>query len=53
MTGSWIASYPQVKDEILFEFNLPPARTKFQQDSHWDIGKGWDNDDETIELFIR
>jgi hypothetical protein len=42
MTGSWIASYPQVKDEILFEFNLPPARTKFQQDSHWDIGKGWD-----------
>jgi hypothetical protein len=50
MTGSWIAVYPQVKEDILFEFNLPAAKTKFGQDSRWDIGKGWDN--ETAGLFI-
>lgn len=40
MTGQWIDDYPQVKDEILFEFDLP-NNTEFRKDEHWDIGHGW------------
>lgn len=40
-TGSWIDDCPEVKDLILFEFNLPKDKTQFRKDSHWDIGHGW------------
>ena len=32
-TGSWINQYPQVKEQILFEFNLPQD-TEFRVDHH-------------------
>lgn len=38
--GSWINDYPQAKDEILYEFQLPD-NTEFMIDSHWDLGHGW------------
>lgn len=40
VVGSWIDKYPEAKDEILFEFNLPED-TIFKKDKHWDIGHGW------------
>lgn len=40
VVGSWITDYPEAKDEILFEFNLPED-TEFRQDVHWNIGHGW------------
>lgn len=40
-TGDWIDNYPEAKDLILFEFNLPKDKTEFRKDSHWDIGHGW------------
>lgn len=42
-TGSWINDYPEAKDEIIYEFQLP-ADTKFVQDEHWDLGHGWSNE---------
>lgn len=42
-TGSWIEDYPQVKDMILFEFDLPES-TQFIQDVHWEIGHGWSDE---------
>ncbi len=42
-TGSWINDYPQVKDMILDEFQLPPD-TVFLQDIHWELGHGWSNE---------
>ncbi len=39
-TGDWIDDYPQVKQYILDEFNLP-ADTQFKKDVHWDIGHGF------------
>ena len=38
-TGKWIDNYPEAKEEILFEFNLP-KNTEFRQDYHWNIGHG-------------
>lgn len=43
-TGSWINDYPEAKDEIMFEFQLPKDNTTFVQDEHWDIGHGWSNE---------
>lgn len=40
ITGSWINDYPEAKDTIRYEFNLPED-TEFQIDSHWDLGHGW------------
>ena len=39
--GEWINQYPEAKDEILFEFQLPRDKTEFVIDEHWDIGHGW------------
>lgn len=39
--GNWINRYPQAKQEILFEFQLPEDKTEFIVDEHWDIGHGW------------
>lgn len=41
--GNWVNDYPQVKNEIIDEFQLP-SNTKFVIDSHWDIGHGWSDD---------
>jgi hypothetical protein len=38
--GHWINDYPEAKDVILDEFNLPED-TEFLIDSHWDLGRGW------------
>ena len=43
-TGKWIDNYPQVKDLIIEEFQLPKEDTEFRQDYHWDIGHGWINE---------
>lgn len=43
MVGDWIHKYPQAKDEILYEFQLPDS-TEFREDVHWDIGHGWSNE---------
>lgn len=40
-TGDWIDKYSEVKDLILFEFQLPTNKTEFKKDEHWDIGHGW------------
>ena len=42
-TGDWINDYPQVKDLIKAEFELP-ENTEFVKDVHWDIGHGWGNE---------
>lgn len=39
--GEWINKYPEAKEEILFEFQLPKENTEFVIDEHWDIGHGW------------
>ena len=39
-TGKWIDKYPNAKQTILDEFQLP-ENTKFVYDSHWDIGHGF------------
>lgn len=39
-TGDWIDEYPQVKQYILTEFNLPND-TEFIKDVHWDLGHGF------------
>ncbi len=38
--GKWINDYPQAKNLILYEFQLPD-NTEFIIDSHWDLGHGW------------
>ena len=38
--GKWINDYPEAKNEILEEFQLPDD-TEFIIDSHWDLGHGW------------
>ncbi len=39
--GEWINQYPEAKEEILYEFQLPKNHTEFVIDEHWDIGHGW------------
>lgn len=41
-TSDWINDYPEAKQDIIFEFQLP-GDTKFERDYHWDIGHGWSN----------
>ena len=38
--GSWINDYPNCKELVLDEFDLP-NNTKFIIDTHWDLGHGW------------
>lgn len=42
-TGDWIDDYPEVKQQILEEFELPDS-TEFVKDVHWDIGHGWSDE---------
>lgn len=42
-TGDWIDDYPQAKQMILDEFNLPED-TEFVKDIHWDIGHGFSDE---------
>jgi len=42
-TGNWIKNYPECKNLILFEFQLPD-NTEFIIDEHWDIGHGWSDE---------
>ena len=41
--GDWIDTYPQVKEEIIYEFELPEYTT-FVKDEHWNIGHGWSDE---------
>ena len=41
--GEWINDYPQSREQILIEFNLPQG-TEFVIDIHWNIGNGWSGD---------
>ena len=40
--GSWINDYPNTKQLIIDEFNLNEQKYKFEIDSHWEIGYGWE-----------
>ena len=42
-----VMDYPEVKDEIMFEFQLPED-TEFVKDPHWNIGRGFS--DEFLEV---
>lgn len=42
-TGEWIDKYPQVKELIRIEFDLPKD-TEFRKDEHWNIGHGWSDE---------
>lgn len=39
VVGDWIDKYPQAKEVIQQEFNLPD-NTEFLKDTHWNIGHG-------------
>jgi len=41
--GEWIHDYPQAREQIIIEFNLP-KETQFIVDPHWNIGSGWSGD---------
>ncbi len=42
-TGKWIEDYPDAKELILEEFQLPQD-TEFLQDIHWELGHGWSDE---------
>ena len=42
-TGDWIDEYPEVKQMIIDEFNLPED-TELIKDVHWDIGHGFSDE---------
>ena len=44
MVGTWIENYPQAKQLIMSEFELPEDATSFIVDDHWNIGSGWEGD---------
>ena len=43
MVGDWINEYPQAKEDILYEFQLPES-TIFKEDIHCNIGHGWSDE---------
>ena len=43
MVGDWIDKYPEAKEEILYEFQLPED-TDFVKDYHWNIGHGFSDE---------
>ena len=40
--GSWIYDYPEAKQQIIEEFNLQHVEVKFEIESHWEIGQGYE-----------
>ena len=44
MTGDWFDNYPQLKEEIIMEFQLPVDKTVFLKGEHWQLGHGWSED---------
>lgn len=42
--GDWIEKYPQVIDEIIFEFDLPRDKVEVIKDRHWDLGHGFSDE---------
>ena len=44
MHGKWLEDYPEARESILNEFDLPEEKTQFIYDPHWDIGVGWDEE---------
>ena len=44
MVGNWINDYPEAKELIISEFQLPKDKTEFIVDEHWDIGHGFSDD---------
>ena len=42
--GNWINNYPEVKKQIIKEFNLKHEFYQFKIDKHWEIGCGWENE---------
>ena len=41
MAGKWLEEYPEARDLILDEFDLPADKTTFEYAIHWDIGQRW------------
>lgn len=39
--GKWLDDYPEAKELILEEFDLPSDKTTFEYAIHWDIGQRW------------
>ena len=39
--GHWLEEYPEAKELILDEFDLPADKTTFEYAIHWDIGHSW------------
>lgn len=44
MTGDWIDKYPDLKTDIIEEFQLPSHKTIFLKGEHWQLGHGWSED---------
>ena len=40
-TGKWLEEYPEAKELVLEEFDLPAQNTVFEYAIHWDIGHSW------------
>ena len=40
-TGKWLEEYPEAKEFVLEEFDLPAQNTVFEYAIHWDIGHSW------------
>lgn len=40
-TGKWLEEYPEAKELVLEEFDLPAHNTVFEYAIHWDIGHSW------------
>lgn len=41
--GDWIDDYPEAREVIIDEFNLP-SDVEFVKDIHWDLGHGWSDE---------
>lgn len=41
MHGHWLEEYPEAKEQIISEFDLPVDKTVFKYYEHWDIGHNW------------
>ena len=39
--GQWLDEYPEAKQLIMEEFNLPEDKTMVKYAVHWDIGQKW------------
>ena len=43
MVGDWIDKYPEARELIIDEFELP-TDAEFVKDIHWNIGRGWSDE---------